>query len=104
MLAALLGAALTCGVSLAALSDGAARRVRVACIGDSITSGYRLAHPDRDAFPAQLQRMLGDGYEVRNFGVPGLGVYLHLPWHTTKNGKRAWSLSPRVVRDSPVRE
>lgn len=94
VLAVLLGFALTCGFSQAALSDVAARKVKVACIGDSITSGYRLAHPDRDAFPAQLQRMLGDGYEVRNFGVPGLGVYLHLPWHTTKNGKRAWSLSP----------
>lgn len=91
---AYLSAALTCCVSHAAPSDCAVRKVKVACIGDSITSGYRLAHPDRDAFPAQLQLMLGDGYEVRNFGVPGLGVYLHLPWHTTKNGKRAWSLSP----------
>ena len=68
-------------------------KVNIACIGDSITYGYLLDHPERDAFPAQLQRMLGDGYAVRNFGVPGLGVYLHLPWHTA-NGRRAWSLSP----------
>ena len=74
-----------------------ARRVKVACIGDSITYGYLLDHPERDAYPAQLQRMLGDGYEVRNFGVPGLGVYLHLPWHTTANGRRAWSLSPECA-------
>ncbi len=70
-----------------------ARKIKVACIGDSITYGYLLDHPERDAFPAQLQRMLGDGYDVRNFGVPGLGVYLHLPWHSA-NGRRAWSLSP----------
>ncbi len=69
-------------------------RVKVACIGDSITYGWKLAHPESEAFPALLQRMLGDGFEVRNFGVPALGVYLHLPWKTTENGRRAWSLSP----------
>ena len=74
-----------------------ARRVKVACIGDSITYGYLLDHPERDAYPAQLQRMLGGGCEVRNYGVPGLGVYLHLPWHMTANGKRAWSLSPECA-------
>ena len=41
--------------------------------------------------------MLGSGFEVRNFGVPGLGVYLHLPWPHAKNGKRAWSLSPKCA-------
>ena len=71
-----------------------ADKVKIACIGDSITYGYLLEHPECEAFPAQLQRMLGDGYEVRNFGVPALGIYLHLPWHSTKNGRRAWSLSP----------
>ena len=71
--------------------------IKIACIGDSITYGYRLDHPERDAFPAQLQAMLGDGFEVRNFGVPGLGVYLHLPWPQTANGRRAWSLSPECA-------
>ena len=80
---------------LACISAGGG--VRVACVGDSITYGYRLENPGRDAYPAQLQRMLGDGYEVRNFGVSGLGVYLHLPWRFSKNGKRAWSLSPRCA-------
>ena len=42
---------------------------KVACIGDSITSGFTLLNPRRDSYPSLLQKMLGDGYEVRNFGV-----------------------------------
>lgn len=37
----------------------ASRTIKVACIGDSITSGHKLDNPGRDAFPAQLQTMLG---------------------------------------------
>jgi lysophospholipase L1-like esterase len=43
--------------------------VKVACVGDSITFGMG-AHRGWD-YPSQLQRMLGAGYVVRNFGVPG---------------------------------
>jgi len=43
--------------------------LKVACVGDSITAGYALADPARDAYPAQLARLLGADYEVRNFGV-----------------------------------
>lgn len=50
-----------------------AEKIRVACIGDSIT--YGLGIEDRSAtYPAQLQTLLGDGYEVRNFGSSGRGV------------------------------
>ena len=41
---------------------------KLACIGDSITSGFTLLNPRRDSYPSLLQKMLGDGYEVRNFG------------------------------------
>lgn len=43
--------------------------LKVACVGDSITAGYALKDPARDAYPAQLARLLGPDYEVRNFGV-----------------------------------
>jgi lysophospholipase L1-like esterase len=42
--------------------------IRVACIGDSITWGFTLLNPWKQSYPALLQEMLGDGYEVRNFG------------------------------------
>ncbi len=38
-------------------------KIRVACVGDSITRGNTT-----DAYPAVLGSMLGDGYEVVNFG------------------------------------
>ena len=41
---------------------------KVACIGDSITWGFTLLNPRRDSYPSLLQKMLGEGYEVRNFG------------------------------------
>lgn len=42
---------------------------RVACIGNSITDGYGLDMADVNAYPAQLQNLLGRDYCVRNFGV-----------------------------------
>lgn len=47
------------------------RPVRVACVGNSITYGAGIPNRDANSYPAQLQAYLGDGYEVRNFGVSG---------------------------------
>ena len=43
-------------------------RIRVACIGDSITWGFTLLKRRKQGYPALLQEKLGEGYEVRNFG------------------------------------
>ena len=51
--------------------------IKVACIGDSITYGAGIANRAEDSYPAQLQKLLGKKYEVRNFGNSGRGVYLH---------------------------
>lgn len=45
--------------------------VKVACVGNSITYGYLLPDREVNAYPSQLQRMLGNGYEVKNFGHSG---------------------------------
>lgn len=42
--------------------------IRVACIGDSITEGSGLG---LRTYPAKLGGLLGDGYEVRNYGLGG---------------------------------
>jgi len=44
---------------------------KIACIGNSITYGARLKFPHVDGYPAQLQKLLGDGYWVKNFGISG---------------------------------
>ncbi|MBR1448688.1 MAG: alpha/beta hydrolase fold domain-containing protein [Prevotella sp.] len=43
--------------------------VRVACIGNSITDGSGIDMCDTKGYPAQLQRLLGSGYLVKNYGV-----------------------------------
>ena len=67
-------------LALGALAVGAAEKVRVACIGDSITFGYGIANRAVDSYPAQLQKLLDakepGAYEVRNFGNSGRGIYL----------------------------
>lgn len=45
--------------------------VRVACVGDSITYGHGIADREHDTYPALLDSLLGDGYDVRNFGISG---------------------------------
>lgn len=42
---------------------------KVACIGDSITDGHMIFPAFTEGYPAVLQKMLGNGYMVRNFGV-----------------------------------
>ena len=43
--------------------------IRVACIGDSITDGDGIDLRDVNGYPAQMQKMLGKGYNVKNFGL-----------------------------------
>ena len=53
------------------LSVSAFSQIRVACVGNSITEGYGLKDPSTEAYPAVLQRILGDEFEVMNFGLSG---------------------------------
>ena len=48
-------------------------RKRIACVGNSITYGY-LTNSVEETYPYKLQKMLGDRFEIRNFGVPGAAV------------------------------
>lgn len=60
--------------------------IRVACVGNSVTYGSGLADRKTQAYPVRLQQMLGDRYEVSNFGHPGATLlrrghkpYMRLP-------------------------
>jgi acyl-CoA thioesterase I len=44
-------------------------KIKVACVGNSITQGP--GRTDAGSYPLQMQEILGDKYEVRNFGVSG---------------------------------
>ncbi|MBQ9653077.1 MAG: hypothetical protein IJV32_02510 [Bacteroidales bacterium] len=66
-------------IVLSSLQLSAARKepVKVSCVGDSITYGMKLENREQDAYPFQLQRMLGDGYLVGNFGKSGATLLRH---------------------------
>lgn len=59
-------------VALALCTSVQARqKVRVACVGDSITYGAFIEDRETDCYPAALGRLLGGDYDVRNFGLNG---------------------------------
>lgn len=76
-----------------------AEPVKVACVGNSITFGYKL--PDRmvNSYPAQLQRMLGPGYEVGNFGHSGATLLRrgHNPYHKLREFQQALDFTPDIA-------
>ena len=74
----------------------AAKTVRIACVGNSITAGARLADPSKEAYPAQLQKMLGDGYEVFNFGVSAKTVI-----RNCSNSYMATPMYPKALESNP---
>jgi len=45
--------------------------IKIACVGNSITYGSTIVNRQKNAFPKQLEAMLGNDYKVMNFGVSG---------------------------------
>ena len=73
--------------------------VKVACVGNSITYGIGVANPDKDSYPAQLQRMLGEKYKVERFGKPGATLLNkgHRPYMQQKEFKDALAFAGDIV-------
>ncbi|MBP7829033.1 MAG: hypothetical protein KA248_03865 [Kiritimatiellae bacterium] len=95
-----MGCLLVAAVSAAGAPDAAGpRRLRVACVGDSITFGDRLDDRARESYPAVLQSLLGGEYEVRNFGVNGATALRNgaLPYWILPEFEAAKRFAPDVV-------
>ena len=60
-----------------AASKPKGEKVKVACVGNSVTYGYGLKDREHDAYPVRLQQMLGAEYDVRNFGHSGATLLTH---------------------------
>ncbi|MCX5658301.1 MAG: GDSL-type esterase/lipase family protein [Planctomycetota bacterium] len=67
-----------------------AAKIRVACMGDSITAG---------GYPAILGKMLGDQYNVKNFGISGMTLMKagDRPYWTTGQIGFAKTFDPQIV-------
>lgn len=43
--------------------------VKIACVGNSITYGSGIKNQFQNSYPGLLSQLLGEGYDVRNFGI-----------------------------------
>lgn len=77
----------------------AAQKIKVACVGDSVTYGLTIEDRENDSYPAQLQRLLGDGYEVGNFGKSGATLLNkgHRPYNQQDEYKAALEFAADIV-------
>lgn len=80
-------------------SQSGAGRIKVACIGNSVTFGYGFSDPAKDSYPSQLGILLGDRYEVRNFGRSGATLLKkgHNPYVKTDEYRQALEFKPDLV-------
>ncbi|HTJ11558.1 MAG TPA: GDSL-type esterase/lipase family protein [Dinghuibacter sp.] len=72
---------------------------RVTCIGTSITYGARVDNREKEAYPAQLEALLGAQYRVSNFGASGTTL-LHKgnsPYWATGEYQKALDSHPQLV-------
>ena len=75
------------------------RLIKVACIGNSVTYGYGHENPEETSYPSQLAVMLGDDYEVGNFGKSGATLLRkgHRPYNEQEEFKKALEFAPDIA-------
>jgi len=85
--------------SVVGFSQTVAPKIRIACVGNSVTYGYGLTNRETESYPAQLQKLLGSTYDVGNFGLSGATLLNkgHRPYSLTEEYKRALAFKPDVV-------
>ncbi|MEF2683116.1 MAG: cyclically-permuted mutarotase family protein [Parabacteroides johnsonii] len=68
-----------------------AQKIKVACVGNSVTYGHGIEDREKNSYPTQLQRMLGERYEVVNFGKSGATLLRrgHCPYNEQEEYKAA---------------
>jgi sialate O-acetylesterase len=73
--------------------------VKVACIGDSVTAGYLLSDAVNESYPSQLQILMGEKYEVKNFGHSGATLLKkgHKPYYKTTEFVDAIAYNPDIA-------
>lgn len=77
----------------------ASDKVKVACVGNSITYGTGIKDRDKDSYPSQLQSKLGAEYLVANFGKPGATLLNkgHRPYIEQEEYKNALDFKADIV-------
>lgn len=75
------------------------KKIKIACVGNSITEGFLLENPSVESYPAVLQTLLGNNYEVGNFGITAhtLNMKGDLPYMREKRFEEALEFLPDIV-------
>lgn len=82
-----------------AFAVSAAKPIKVACVGNSITYGFLVPDREHYSYPMQLGRMLGSDYEVKNFGRSRATLLTkgHFPYTQQQEYKDALDFVPDIV-------
>lgn len=82
-----------------AVSFTAWAQIKVACVGNSITYGYGIEGRDSLAYPQQLDAILGEDWDVRNFGHSGATLLKNgnLPYWKVDEFQQSKDFMPDVV-------
>ena len=74
-------------------------KIKVSCVGNSITYGMRLDDREHESYPVRLQEMLGDRYEVGNFGKSGATLlrHGHRPYFDQEEFRQAMEFAGDIV-------
>lgn len=82
-------------------------KVKIACIGDSLTYGYASTNPATNSYPSVLGQLLGDSYQVGNFGKSSSYVLdpdnpynikeKSLSYRNTEEYKKSLAFEPDIV-------
>ena len=86
-------------LTLPACAEDKKDTIRVACVGDSITYGAGVEDRAKNNYPAVLQGLLGEKYEVKNFGVSGATLLNKgdKPYTKEKAYSAALDFAPHIV-------
>ena len=94
-----MGCLLAAMAALLTVNATASAKIKVACVGDSITFGAGIQDRASNSYPAQLQQMLGEQFEVQNFGQNGRTLLYggDAPYIKSPQFKQAQDFNPDVV-------
>ena len=84
---------------LGSLGWGQQKTIKVACVGNSITYGYGIENREQNSYPSVLQRLLGKGYKVENFGHSGATLLSkgHRPYIQQEEYQKALAFAGDIV-------
>ena len=78
---------------------GYSQKIKVACVGNSVTYGAGIKDKANNAYPVQLQKLLGNTYKVANFGHSGATALKngHKPYWIKPEFQKSKAFLPNIV-------